>query len=161
MVAGNVAARDLVSAARGNTRCPAPEPLPGPFEAVVRMAEPARRHTEQWIELGVGGGEDHGPRPHRAEDRPLQSRQATGFDVLDRLDQDGAVEVLQRAVSVHQRPLQQIHPRGPSVAESVEPSAQAIERRLANVDTDHVRDLGRLGQMHEKVAASAPEVEHG
>lgn len=99
--------------------------------------------------------------PRSREDRPLQRGEATRLDVLDRLDQDGAVERTEPAVGVEHRSLHQIDPRRPSRAQGVEPPAQALERGLRHVDADDVGELRLLRQIHEKITVPASEVENG
>ena len=83
MAPGDIGAGDAVTAAGGDAFRPVAELAAGPLEPVVAMAKPVRRHTEERIELDVGGGDDHGTRPSLDEDRQFQGRKMLRREVLD------------------------------------------------------------------------------
>jgi hypothetical protein len=64
MLPGDIGTSDFVILSLCHAPGPAAEARTVPFETVIRVAEPMRRHAKQRIELGVWRRDDHRLWPH-------------------------------------------------------------------------------------------------
>src|SRR6056297_1593006 len=72
MHVADIAARDVVAVARGHAVGPLAEPVARPFEMMAGMAKAVRRHAQNRVILGIGGGHEDVAGAHVAEECPLQ-----------------------------------------------------------------------------------------
>ena len=156
---GNIAASDFISVSGGDAVAPSAKPCTVPFEHVSGMPEPVGGNTKHAIILGIGCRDDHMAGPHLRKHRALEHRQPVRRDMLDRFDQNCAVEIGKcRAVFGHGAKFQldlglRIFLQG------VPPGPQTVQSVSAEIQSDNALDLGLFCQPDKQVAIAATQIE--
>lgn len=112
MHTANITVTQTVAMPLRNALRPTLEARAIPFKAMIGMAKAVRRHFEQRVVLSIWRGDDHRARAYPREDRLLDLGQFARIDVLDGLDQDGAIEAGEAVIWLGQRALAQLDPAG-------------------------------------------------
>ncbi len=142
--------------------CPVPELRPGPLEAVIAMAEPARGEgLEAGVVVGVGRGGDHRGRPRELEEDALEGRQPRRIDMLDHLHGAGGVVPGEALVPVGEGALEQLQALPPPGREALEAEALPgdLEGPVGDVHAGEAVALPLLEQGLEELALAAAEID--
>src|SRR6056297_3491076 len=109
MHVADIEARDRVAVACGHPVGPLAEAVAGPLEVMAGMAEAVSGHAENRVILGIGGGHDDVAGAHVAEECPLQPVEIRKWQMLDRLDQTGAIVAAQGGMPGGHRGMRYLH----------------------------------------------------
>lgn len=150
---------DTISMPFGNSFSPATKACTTPLKTMVAMAEAMRRDAEKLVEFRIGCRDHHRRRAQPTEQAKFERSETLGVQVLDRLNEDCAINSPQPSWHIKQGPVQEFD-YAVSNASLVEPGTQARERAGADVHTDHPVNFKFSGDPDEQVAIAATQIEN-